>query len=73
MAGTIYDTEYRTVVNLNAKRYFFELTTSPNVVWVDLDKFELSPGSPVMVLDPDNIELSGSVNTQFQPTRTRSF
>jgi hypothetical protein len=28
----IYNTEYRTVANLNAKRYYFELTNSPNVI-----------------------------------------
>ncbi len=64
--GTIYDTEYRTVTNLNGRRYFFELTTSPNVIWVDLAKVDLSAGSDVQVLDPDNIELSGSVSQRFE-------
>jgi penicillin V acylase-like amidase (Ntn superfamily) len=31
----IYNTEYRTVMNLTDKRYYFELTTSPNVIWAD--------------------------------------
>jgi len=71
--GTIYDTEYRTVINLNAKRYFFEMTTSPNVIWVDLAKFDLSPGLSAMALDPDNIELSGNVNQQFKRVETPPF
>lgn len=61
----IYNTEYRTVMNLTALRYYFELTTSPNVIWADLSKFDLSPGSPVKALNPDNLELSGDVTEKF--------
>jgi choloylglycine hydrolase len=35
----IYNTEYRTAANLNAKRYYFELTNSPNVIWVNRPGF----------------------------------
>jgi penicillin V acylase-like amidase (Ntn superfamily) len=65
----IYNTEYRTVMNLTSRRYYFELTTSPNVVWADLDRFDLEPGAPVMALDPDSIELSGNVSGQFAQTQ----
>ncbi len=61
----IYNTEYRTAINLNQKRYYFELTTSPNVIWADLDRFDFSAGAPVMLLDPDNVELSGNVSDRF--------
>lgn len=64
----IYNTEYRTVMNLSNKRYFFELTTSPNVFWADLAKFRTSPGSPVMALDPDNILLADNVSDAFKPS-----
>jgi choloylglycine hydrolase len=69
----IYNTEYRTAMNLTNKRYFFELTTSPNVIWADLGKFNLSPGSPVMVLDPDNIALSGDVSGKFRKAAKAPF
>lgn len=62
----IYNTEYRTVANLTNLRYYFELTNSPNVVWADLSKFDLSSGAPVVTLDPDNIDLSGNVTSQFK-------
>jgi penicillin V acylase-like amidase (Ntn superfamily) len=62
----IYNTEYRTVTNLTDQRYFFELTTSPNVFWANLPKFDLSPGASVMTLNPDNIELSGDVTGKFK-------
>lgn len=62
----IYNTEYRTAMDLTNSRYFFELTTSPNVIWADLAKFDLAPGAPVVQLDPDDIALSGDVSDKFQ-------
>ncbi|WP_072395765.1 linear amide C-N hydrolase [Hyphomicrobium sp. CS1GBMeth3] len=62
----IYNTEYRTAMDLTNTRYFFELTTSPNVVWADLKTFDLSAGAPVKTLNPDNIDLSGDVSAKFQ-------
>jgi len=62
----IYNTEYRTVTDLTNKRYFFELTTSPNVIWVELSVFDLSPSAPVMALNPDSLALSGDVSAQFE-------
>lgn len=61
----IYNTEYRAVTDLTNKTYFFELTTSPNVIWADLMKFNLNPGAPVKTLNPDNINLSGDVTGKF--------
>jgi penicillin V acylase-like amidase (Ntn superfamily) len=61
----IYSTEYRTVVDLAHRRYFFELATTPNVVWAELDRFDLTAGAPVRVLDPDDIDLSGDVSDKF--------
>lgn len=62
----IYNTEYRTVANLADKHYFFELTTSPNVLWVDLNSFKLDAGSPVMMINPDDMNLSGDVSKKFK-------
>lgn len=69
----IYNTEYRTVMDLTRLRYYFELTTSPNVIWADLSKFDLSSGSPVMVLNPDNLDLSGNVTNRFQKAAKAPF
>lgn len=65
----IYNTEYRTVMNLTDKRYYFELTTSPNVIWVDLTKMDTSAGAPALVLNPDDIALSGDVTDKFKPAK----
>jgi len=67
--GSTFDTEYRTVSNLKDKRYFFELTTAPNVIWTDFSKLNLAEGAPVLTLNPNNIDLSGDVTSQFQPAK----
>lgn len=71
--GTLYNTEYRTAIDLTNRRYFFELTTSPNVIWVDLDRLNLKPGAPVMILDPDDINLSGNVSDRFHRAEKAPF
>jgi penicillin V acylase-like amidase (Ntn superfamily) len=69
----IYNTEYRTTINLTDRRYFFELTTSPNVIWADLSRFALDAGSPVLTLDPDQVELSGNVTEEFRAEQKAPF
>lgn len=54
-------------------RYFFELTTSPNVIWVYLAKINIKAGAPVMPLDPDNIDLAGNVSAKFKRARNAPF
>lgn len=63
----VYNTEYRTVTDLTNRMYFFELTTSPNVIWIDMDRLDLAPGSPVVVLDPYDQSLVGDVTAAFTP------
>ena len=62
----IYNTEYRTAANLTAKRYYFELTNTPNVIWADLDAMNLDAGQPVRALDPNSLDLSGNVMADFR-------
>jgi penicillin V acylase-like amidase (Ntn superfamily) len=69
----IYNTEYRTAMNLTDKRYYFELTTSPNVIWVDMSRFDLAAGQPVLQLDPDSMDLSGDVTGRFQKAAKAPF
>lgn len=69
----IYNTDYRTAVNLGIRRYYFELTTSPNVIWADLEGFDLIAGAPVMELKPDRIDLSGNVTDKFVQQVTAPF
>lgn len=71
LPGTLYNTEYRTAYDLGARLAVFELTTSPNVIWTDLTKVDLKPGAAVLILDPDDISLSGDVTQRFKPGMVR--
>jgi choloylglycine hydrolase len=61
----VYNTEYRTVADVTNRMYFFELTTSPSVIWVEMDRLELEPGCPVLALDPFDETLTGDVTDRF--------
>jgi len=67
LPDSLYSTEYRSAIDITNRRYYFELTTTPSVIWADLTKFDLSEGSPVLVLDPNDISLSGDVTKNFKP------
>jgi penicillin V acylase-like amidase (Ntn superfamily) len=69
----VYNTEFRTVMNLTNKRYYFELTNQPNVIWADLSKFAPANGAPVMILDPHDPEMSGNVSGRFQKAQKAPF
>jgi len=71
--GTLYNTEYRTAIDLTSRRYYFELTTAPNVIWVDMARMNLKAGAPVMLLDPDDIHLTGNVSARFKVARKAPF
>lgn len=61
----VYNTEYRTVTDLTNRMYFFELTTSPNVVWVDMDRLTL--GDTPVAVDPYDESLIGDITDRFAP------
>jgi choloylglycine hydrolase len=61
----VYNTEYRTVTDLTNRMYFFELTTSPNVVWVEMDRLKLDDG-PIAV-NPYDESLVGDISDRFAP------
>ncbi|WP_437192650.1 linear amide C-N hydrolase [Planctomicrobium sp. SH527] len=69
----VYNTEYRTVVDLTHKRYFFELTTNPSIVWIDLAKLDLNPGAPIKTIDPDNIDLAGDITGKLKVVEKAPF
>jgi penicillin V acylase-like amidase (Ntn superfamily) len=66
--GSTFDTEYRIVSDLTKLRYYFELSTAPNVIWVDLKKLDLDKGAPVVTLHPDLVDFEGNVSTKFKKT-----
>jgi penicillin V acylase-like amidase (Ntn superfamily) len=70
---TIYGTEVWTVFNLDTERHFFERTTTPHGIWVNLMEFNSTPDFPVLVPNPGNNHLSRGVNQQFETAAKRPF
>jgi choloylglycine hydrolase len=63
----IYNTEYRTAADLTNKVYYFELTTSPNVIWTDLSALNLDAGQPVRTFNPEDISIAGNITGDYTP------
>jgi choloylglycine hydrolase len=67
-------TIWRSVADLSDNVYFYESTMSPNVVWVELNKFDLSIGVPAMKIDlSNNPDLSGDVTKQAVKSQPFEF
>ena len=59
----IEPTLWSTVTDLTHKVYYFNSSTSLSFIWINLDKFNLMPGSPIMKLDlVNNPDLVGDVS-----------
>jgi len=63
----VYNTEYRSVCDLTNRTYFFELTTSPSTIWVQLGGLDLDEGAPTTAVDPYDDTLTGNVTDRFVP------
>ena len=71
-------TIWQTVSDLTNKRFVYESTTRPNVVWVDLDDLDFSEGSPQLKLDLQSklsLEggIAGNVSSQFEDKGPMTF
>lgn len=64
----IEPTLWRTVSDLTHKIYYFNLSTNLSFIWINLNKFNLTPGSLIMKLDIINHpDLMGDVTESFKP------
>jgi penicillin V acylase-like amidase (Ntn superfamily) len=68
----LYNTEYRTVVDPTDRLYFFELSTSPNVSWVEFDDLKLGDDSQPLEINPYDSRRWADVTARFQPQRVPS-
>jgi penicillin V acylase-like amidase (Ntn superfamily) len=63
----ISSTRWRTVSDLTNGVYYFESTTSPNIIWVHLDEVDFSDGAPVKKIDlVDGTDHVGNVSSEFK-------
>ena len=70
----ISSTLWRSVLDQDAKRYYFESVLNPAIFWVDMEKLDLKPGAKVKKLKLDDPELlAGEVSAKFQPAEPFAF
>ncbi|WP_059017027.1 linear amide C-N hydrolase [Mycobacterium sp. M26] len=63
----VYNTEYRTVTDLTNRMYFFELTTSPSIIWAEFDRLKLDQAAGPVSINPYDDSLVGDVTDRFAP------
>jgi choloylglycine hydrolase len=56
-----WPTRWVSVADLTYKTYYFSTTTTPNIIWLDLEKLNFSEGQPILSINPDNINLAGNM------------
>ena len=62
-------TQWRSYSDTRDLRYYFEIVTNPGYYYVDLNKVNLKPGSPILKLDtssPESRMLVGDVSKAFK-------
>ena len=70
-APNIAPTLWRTVSDQKNLVYYFESTTSPNVFWVDLTKFNFAVGQPISKLDVRSSMIAEAVRPGSANDHTR--
>ncbi len=67
-------TYWRSVADSTNKVYYFESALSPNIVWVNLDKINLGPGSGIRAVAVEgNYSIIGNIDDQLAPAKPISF
>ena len=60
-------TLWRIVADQKRRTYYFELTDTPNIFWVDLSKLDLSVGQPMRMLPVEGAPvMAGEVSGRFE-------
>lgn len=70
----ISSTLWRSVIDQDTKRYYFDSVINPSVIWVDLDKVDMNPGAKPMKLELGGAEIpGGEVSSMFKPAEPFKF
>lgn len=69
----ISSTRWRTVADQRKLVYYYGTTINPSIMWVDLNDFRLTPGSPIMKLDIMNAKKAYGGNVKADMTRSNGF
>ncbi len=60
-----WPTRWITVADLSNKVYYFNSTTSPNIVWIDFSYLDLKQGARQLTIDPTNLKLVGEISNSM--------
>ena len=67
-------TYWRSVADSTNKIYYFESALSPNIVWVNLNKIDLGPGSGVRAVKvEENYSVIGNIDDALAPVAPISY
>lgn len=62
-----WQTRWVTVADLTKRIYYFNSTSTPNIIWIDFSKLDFSDQAKTLVIDPADIKLVGDISTQMSP------
>jgi len=65
-AGT-YPTWWTSASDLKDRIFYFNWTSNPNVLWVNLNRVDFAAEKTIRLLDPAQIDLVGDVTARFVP------
>lgn len=67
-------TYWRSVADSTDKIYYFESALSPDIVWVNLNKINLGPGSGIRAVAVEgNYSIVGNIDNQLAPAKPISY
>jgi choloylglycine hydrolase len=69
----ISTTMWRTIDDQKSLVMFYESTISPNVIWIDMKKFDFAKGSEVKTLSAEDYSLVGDVTKVFTKRKAIEF
>ena len=63
----VYPTWWISAVDVTNLCYYFQVVTSPNLIWLEIGDLDFSEGAPVLNLDPKTEGLLGDVREALAP------
>ncbi|STX52461.1 choloylglycine hydrolase [Legionella busanensis] len=61
-----WPTRWVSVADLTKKTYYFSPTTTPNLIWLDLNTLDFREGKPTLSIDPNQTTLVGDIKKQLK-------
>lgn len=58
-------TRWISIADLKNKVYYFNSTITPNLIWLDLNKFDFSAGAKTLTIDPLDVNLAGDISQKI--------